>query len=88
MIPLDIGYNTTDPDEFEYNSWRVFVAICGLPALLVAVGLLWCPESPKFLLSKGRNREAIQVFASVFAANTGKPKSDYPVSSTVLSPCS
>ncbi len=79
IIPLDIGYNTTNPDEFEYNSWRVFTALCGVPALLVAISLIWCPESPKFLLSKGRHREALEVFSKIYATNTKKPPSDYPV---------
>ena len=45
----------------------------------VAIGLLWCPESPKFLLSKGRHREAVEIFSGIFATNTRKPRSDYPV---------
>ncbi|TRY68645.1 hypothetical protein TCAL_07687 [Tigriopus californicus] len=84
VIPADIGYNTDDPNEFEYNSWRIFVLICGLPALLVAFGLCWFPESPKFLLSKGEEKAALKVFAHVFAMNTGQPSSMYPVKRVVM----
>lgn len=84
VIPADIGYDTEDPNEFEYNSWRIFVLICGLPALLVAFGLCWFPESPKFLLSKGEEKAALKVFARVFAMNTGQPTSMYPVKRVVM----
>jgi len=79
VIPLDLGNDTEDDSQFEYNSWRIFVLICGLPAALVAFGLLTCPESPKYLLARGRKREALVVLADIYAANTGKPPSDYPV---------
>eukprot|EP00095_Tigriopus_kingsejongensis_P000777 maker-scaffold67_size430214-snap-gene-1.18 protein:Tk00777 transcript:maker-scaffold67_size430214-snap-gene-1.18-mRNA-1 annotation:"hypothetical protein DAPPUDRAFT_304078" len=79
IIPADIGYDTDDPNEFEYNSWRIFVLVCGLPALLVGVALFWFPESPKFLLAKGDEKAAIKVFAQIYAFNTGNPASSYPV---------
>ncbi len=79
VIPQDLGYDTTNPDEFEYNSWRIFVLLCGVPALLVTIGLIWCPESPKYLLSKGEEAKALEVFSKIYATNFGRPKSDYPV---------
>lgn len=41
------------------------------------------PESPKFLMSQGRNSEALQAFQKVFHINTGKPKDSYPVGDIV-----
>ena len=79
IIPQDLGYDTEDPDEFEYNSWRIFTLICGLPALLVAISLFFFPESPKYLLIKGQDHKAMEVFGQIYAMNTGKPKSSYPV---------
>lgn len=37
------------------------------------------PESPKFLMTMGRNKEALEVFQKVFSINTGKNKEEYPV---------
>lgn len=37
------------------------------------------PESPKFLMSRGRNSEALEIFQTVFSINTGRPKCEYPV---------
>ena len=84
IIPHELGYNTEDPNEFEFNSWRIFVLVCGAPALLVAISLCWCPESPKFLLSKGREAEALKILADMYSKNTSKPKSDYPVNNQIL----
>ena len=80
VIPRDIGW--TDPEEgFLYNSWRIFVALSAMPSLLVAVALVFLPESPKFLLVKGREAEALTVLRMMFAANTGLTRSEYPVDS-------
>jgi len=36
--------------EFQFHSWRVFVLVCALPAIAAFVGLMFMPESPRFLL--------------------------------------
>ena len=78
IIPWDtIGVNPED--GFKFNSWRIFVAICGVPALIVAIALAFLPESPKYLLSKGKEFEALKVFQNVYMRNTGLYPSDYPV---------
>lgn len=68
VIPYEIGTNN---GEFLFNSWRIFVAICGIPAFLVTLALCFMPESPKFLLSKGREQDALKVFALIYKQNTG-----------------
>ena len=69
IIPHDIGWN--EPGAFKYNSWRIFVAVSAVPSMLVALALLALPESPKFLLSKGRERESLNVLRLMFSTNTG-----------------
>lgn len=41
--------------------------------------LLRLPESPKYLLNRGREEEALEIFRGIYATNTGKPRSTYPV---------
>jgi len=42
------------------------------------------PESPKFLLSRGRTEEALETFRTIYHVNTGKDKNDYPVKHLIL----
>ncbi|XP_046998602.1 synaptic vesicle glycoprotein 2C-like [Schistocerca americana] len=59
--------------------WNVFIMACSLPALLAGSLMSFFPETPKFLMSKGRNGEALAVFHKVYALNTGRSPDSYPV---------
>lgn len=77
IIPQDIGYRSP---TFLYNSWRIFLAICSIPSVLVAVFLFFLPESPKFLLIRNDHQKALEVFKQIYATNTGNDPEMYPVS--------
>ncbi|XP_043259297.1 synaptic vesicle glycoprotein 2A-like [Colletes gigas] len=65
---------------FVYNSWRIFLSLCGIP-ILIGVGCLsFFPESPKFLMSQGRNEDALKVFKLIYRLNTGRSAQEYPIS--------
>jgi MFS transporter, VNT family, synaptic vesicle glycoprotein 2 len=81
IIPMNIGFHSR---YFVYNSWRIFLLICAVPSFIVAALLFFLPESPKFLISRGRNEEAMEIFRSIYKTNTGRDKSDYPVKHLVL----
>lgn len=66
--------------DIEINSWRVFLAICSLPEFLACIAIFAFPESPRFLLLKGKTDEALEVFKKIYSVNTGKDPSTYPVS--------
>ncbi|XP_049786311.1 synaptic vesicle glycoprotein 2C-like [Schistocerca cancellata] len=59
--------------------WNVFIMTCSLPALLAGSFMSFFPETPKFLMSKGRNGEALAVFRKVYALNTGRSPDSFPV---------
>lgn len=65
---------------FVYNSWRIFLSLCGVPTLIGILCLCFFPESPKFLMSQNRNEKALEVFKKIYSVNTGLPKDNYPVS--------
>ncbi|XP_078036354.1 synaptic vesicle glycoprotein 2B isoform X2 [Augochlora pura] len=63
----------------EISSWRVFLAICSLPEFLACMAMFAFPESPRFLLLKGRREEALAVFKKIYAINTGSDPDTYPI---------
>ncbi|XP_077567339.1 synaptic vesicle glycoprotein 2B [Stigmatopora nigra] len=56
--------------RLDFQSWRVFVVLCSIPSITSAfVFKMFMPESPKFLMEAGREKEAIQVFRQMFRLN-------------------
>lgn len=45
--------------------WRYMLAICAIPAICLFVGMMRMPESPRWLLAKGRTDEALAVLEQV-----------------------
>lgn len=70
-----------DWGDWKYNSWRFLIFLVGCPSLLSAIFLFRFPESPKFLLTQGRDIEALNIIAEIYSINTGEPPSSFPVKS-------
>ncbi|GAB2757507.1 sugar porter family MFS transporter [Sinomonas soli] len=49
--------------------WRIMFAICALPAIALFFGMLRMPESPRWLVEKGRRAEALAVLQTVRASD-------------------
>ena len=78
IIPSGVGIFT---EGVHYDSWRVFVALIGIPNLIAAFLIYYyLTETPKFLFIKGRHEEALEVLRMMFFKNTGRPTEEYPVS--------
>lgn len=81
LIIRDPRFNLTEVGaDFQYTSWRVFVAACGIPSLLVVLLLIPFPESPRYLLYANRADQALQVLQRIFVVNTKLSEKDFPVS--------
>ncbi|XP_055709266.1 putative transporter svop-1 isoform X2 [Phlebotomus papatasi] len=65
----------------EYHSWQVFFWACSIIGLSGGFISLFLPESPKFLMSLGRNEEALRVFQRIYRINTRKSSDSYPIKS-------
>ncbi|XP_018392665.1 PREDICTED: synaptic vesicle glycoprotein 2B-like isoform X1 [Cyphomyrmex costatus] len=74
-------YITFLNDTLEIASWRMFLVICSLPEFLACIALFAFPESPRFLILKGRHDEALNVFKKIYSLNTGKDPNTYPIKS-------
>uniref|UniRef100_A0A182WUB9 Major facilitator superfamily (MFS) profile domain-containing protein n=1 Tax=Anopheles quadriannulatus TaxID=34691 RepID=A0A182WUB9_ANOQN len=55
-----------------YRPWRLFLVVCALPSFVAALVLLGMPESPKYLLARGREKETIAVLRSMYRWNAGR----------------
>ncbi|MBT2549691.1 sugar porter family MFS transporter [Arthrobacter sp. ISL-65] len=45
--------------------WRIMLAVAAVPAVALFLGMLRMPESPRWLISRGRNQEALAVLKTV-----------------------
>lgn len=68
---------------FVLRSWNVFMLVCASFPIISGILYMFLPESPKFLMSMGKNREALAVMQNVYAINSGKPKENFPVKTLV-----
>ncbi|XP_055682615.1 synaptic vesicle glycoprotein 2B-like [Lutzomyia longipalpis] len=61
------------------QSWQLLLLTVAL--LDIIGGALVCivPESPKFLMSRGRSEEALQILKTMYKRNTGKHPDTYPI---------
>jgi sugar porter (SP) family MFS transporter len=57
LLSYVVGYIFGDAE----NAWRMMFWAGFVPAIILFVGMLLVPESPRWLLTKGRNEEALKV---------------------------
>lgn len=57
--------------DVMFKPWRLFILVGGIPSLICGFALLYAPESPKFVLSQGRQQETIAILQTVYRVNVG-----------------
>jgi putative MFS transporter len=57
------------------DAWRIMLAASGLPALLILPFRLGVPESPMWLMKRGRKEEALEIIRAKFGPETTLPES-------------
>ncbi|XP_046967504.1 putative transporter svop-1 [Vanessa cardui] len=70
--------------NMEFTPWRLLNLVFTIPLALVAVGMYFSYESPRFLLSIGEEEKALKVLKGIYMMNTGNNGEDYNVSSVVF----
>ncbi|XP_022144839.1 probable polyol transporter 6 [Momordica charantia] len=62
-----LGYiiNYALSDLPPHMNWRIMLGLAGVPALVVGVGVLAMPESPRWLVMKGKLEEAKKVLIKI-----------------------
>ncbi|KZX19854.1 Major myo-inositol transporter IolT [Rathayibacter tanaceti] len=56
--------------------WRIMLAVSALPAIALFFGMLRVPESPRWLISKGRNDEALAVLKTIRSVERAEAEMD------------
>ncbi|KAM4618497.1 synaptic vesicle glycoprotein 2B [Polymixia lowei] len=73
--------------RLNVQSWRIFVVLCSVPSLTSAlIFRLLLPESPKFLMEAGREKEALRVFRLMFELNQRGTNKAFPIFGLCTSP--
>ncbi|KAB7497819.1 Synaptic vesicle glycoprotein 2B [Armadillidium nasatum] len=79
------GITVVLDEQHHFSSWRMFLVVCSLPSFVAVIGLYFMPESPRFLLEKGRDVEAMMVYKKIFKWNNShNPKAEYQLTELEL----
>ncbi|KAK8381186.1 hypothetical protein O3P69_008212 [Scylla paramamosain] len=79
------GITVVLDEELHFSSWRIFLVVCSLPSFAAVIGLYHMPESPRFLLEKGREVEAMMVYKKIFKWNNAhNPGAEYQITELEL----
>jgi SP family sugar:H+ symporter-like MFS transporter len=65
---------STAPYWMGLEAWRWMYLMQALPAAIFLIALLFIPESPRYLVSKGRNEKAHKVLTDLFGADVARAK--------------
>ncbi|XP_052744377.1 synaptic vesicle glycoprotein 2B-like isoform X2 [Bicyclus anynana] len=79
-LPLPIHWVIWE-GYFELHAWNVYLYICSIWSLLAFILYYYLPESPKFLLSHGQEKEALEVLKTIYSMNTGNDRDSFPIKS-------
>ena len=58
------------------EAWRWMYLMQAVPAVIFLVALIFIPESPRYLVSKGRDEKALQVLTSLYGRDVAREKLD------------
>lgn len=83
LVAYAIGYGVTN----VHNGWRILVGLSLIPSVTQLIAFTFMPESPRYLVSRGRTEEASKVISQIYhganssqvSAKIAEITSDMPV---------
>ncbi|XP_049885622.1 synaptic vesicle glycoprotein 2B-like [Pectinophora gossypiella] len=84
ILPMALQFVVIE-GYIEIHSWNIYLCVSAGWGLLAAIMYWNLPESPKFLLSHGQEKEALQVLQRIYHVNTGKDEDTFTIKSLNVS---
>ncbi|GAB7348904.1 hypothetical protein MBLNU459_g7596t1 [Dothideomycetes sp. NU459] len=72
IVSTWIGYGSGHAPDSNTVQWRFPLAFQALPSILLLVGLLWLPESPRYLIEKNQNQEGLRILKKLHFDGTNE----------------
>jgi VNT family MFS transporter (synaptic vesicle glycoprotein 2) len=66
------GIGVVIENKEHFSAWHQFLLVCSLPSLAAIIGLIFLPESPRYLLEAGREVEAMMVYQVTASESVNK----------------
>jgi putative MFS transporter len=84
LVPF-FAWLTLDGSGSGAGSWRAFVALCALPCIVSTVlGICLVPESPRWLLTRGKEEKAMRILRRAAAKNGRDPYLTFPAETKLI----
>jgi putative MFS transporter len=86
LVPVLAYFSLGEADEGEReNGWRIFVVLCGIPCLASTIlGLFYVPESPRWLMTKGKHGKALGILRLAATQNGKDPMELFPLNTQLI----
>ncbi|XP_063237443.1 synaptic vesicle glycoprotein 2C-like [Bacillus rossius redtenbacheri] len=68
LIPTT-GADVVQESKEHFSAWHQLLLVCCLPSAAAVVGLVFLPDSPRYLLEAGREVEAMMVYQRIYKTN-------------------
>ncbi|XP_049870532.1 putative transporter svop-1 [Pectinophora gossypiella] len=68
----------------DLRPWRLLLLVISVPGILGILSMLLLHESPKYLFSKSRDEEAMEILRGIYGFNTGEETDCFPVKSVTI----
>lgn len=74
LIILPMKWKISIAGFLQYTPWRLDIFIVSSLLLILFVVLIFLPETPKYLMAMGKEKEALDSLRFAYRTNTGKTK--------------
>lgn len=86
MVPVLAYFSFGDKEGQQEEDWRIFVVLCGIPCLLSCVAsMIYVPESPRWLLTRGKHQEALFILRRAARLNGKDADELFPMDTVIIS---